>query len=441
MTYQSVFKIIISIFILTPAPVALGQEDRKFPQYKVNIAVAEGRQMLVAKMMDDYAGIVVPYGGRLQLYPFISDYRTDQIFTEPRPKVIDESVEARIRGFAGHEAIKAIVKASGGRQIVILNEAHDKAQHRAFGLQLAAALRAEGFTYMAAEAFAPRPDRKKNPIKYPDLKTGYYTKDPIFADFVRQGINMGYRLVPYEITSDQRAKIKKEDSTSRIINRETSQAKNIIENILKDDPKARIFIYVGYAHATENWKISKDGREVGWMAAQIKRMTGIDPLTIDQVYGTDGRYSNNRANDVVYDYVTAQEDIHSSLIMKNKAGAFLTSKYYDGKIDLTVFHPKQAMIEGRPNWLYMSGYRKAFKIENKDFFKDRNIMLQAFVISEIKSAIPMDQLVIRGAEGHQIMLLPKGKYRLEAQDADGNISKFGTAEYIDGQWKVWRKRI
>ena len=107
---------------------------------------------------------------------------------------------------------------------------------------------------------------------YPTRMTGYYTSEPVYGDLVRTAFKLGYRVVPYEWAGEYTPD-----------NRERGQARNLVERILKDNPKAKILVHAGYDH------IDETGELVGakTMAQRLKQMTGIDPLTIDQTEMTE----------------------------------------------------------------------------------------------------------------------------------------------------------
>src|SRR5690606_17052867 len=115
---------------------------------------------------------------------------------------------------------------SGDYRVVMVNEAHHKPQTRLLTLALLPELRARGFKYFAAETFGEEPLEKG----YPTKDSGYYTRDPVFAEIVREAVRLGYALVPYEafgvLDGSQQA-------------RETRQAERLAE-ILARDPDAKI---------------------------------------------------------------------------------------------------------------------------------------------------------------------------------------------------------
>ena len=73
--------------------------------------------------------------------------------------------------------------------------------------------------------------------------------------------------------------------------REERQATRLAE-VIADLPESdRILIHVGFSHAAEVPIRGPGGNPLEWMAARLKRYTGIDPLTIDQ---TDCRSGSDR---------------------------------------------------------------------------------------------------------------------------------------------------
>lgn len=366
-----------------------------------------------------------------QYLPLISDYSTHAPFEKTvAAKTRNEDYVKQVKENLGQQtrqdAIQAIIELAQDRQIVILNEAHDSPQHRAFGHQLAKALRESGFEYMAMETLAGNLGRS-GPMKFdhPTMATGHYSAEPVFGDFVRQTSNMGYQMIAYEIEPGQR-NADPSDQYASIMQRENAQSDNLIKHVIEADKDSRLFVFVGYAHATENWRTLPDGRELGWMAAQIKKKTDIDPLTIDQVGGS----YNPKASEVdpVFRLIHKHQPIAQPSVVKQEANGWLTSDGYHGKVDLTVFHPVQKMVDGRPDWLRMQGYRKPHAVKNNELFVRNPTLVQAYLESEGSDGLPVDQLLLDSADGDSTFLLPTGKYRIRSQTTDGKSVARGSIE-------------
>ena len=156
----------------------------------------------------------------------------------------------------------------GNHRIVILNEKHHYPIHRAFAELLLLALERKGFRHLAAETFTEM--REPPDLRYPNIYLGNYSREPMFGNFVRRALSMGFKLVHYEYHGEG----------TDIASRELGQAKNLVERFFsKTSDQEKLFVYVGYSHVREKQNASTHGL----MAQRLKEITGIDPLTIDQV--------------------------------------------------------------------------------------------------------------------------------------------------------------
>ena len=309
-----------------------------------------------------------------------------------------------LRAGAPEDAIDAIVSAARGRRVVILNEAHHVPRHRAFALALARALRVEGFDTFAAEDFetdAPLDEVSRR--GYPTRSDGYYLREPLFGDLVRQAARLGYRLVAYESRTPAGFTGSVEDSIRR---REVAQADLLVSRVLRPHPQARLFVYCGYSHARE------DDDASGWMATRLRLQTGIDPLTIDQT--AQGEPPPRARPSADWAFALARGWLGGPVIVRSPDGVYVGG-VYAGAVDLQVFHAPTSLVQGRPDWLAMDGYRAPVPIPAALVADD--VLVQAFVSHEGEDAIPMDQVVIQG--GPPVLMLPRGSYRLVSQDAAG----------------------
>ena len=316
---------------------------------------------------------------------------------------------------ANHEpkaALDAILREAKSRQIVILNEAHHVPRHRAFALLLALELRKVGFEYIAMETLTP--DVAKLAQRgYPTRLDGYYSREPVFGDFVRQSLTVGYRPVAYESVAPPDQKL---DMFEAVNFREQGQAQNIIDRVLKNDPKARIFIYVGYAHVGKGLSNTGAGKKTPWMAERLRRMTGIDPLCIDQtemtapVQGT----KNYALADMIFEKMPGESVV---LMDKTVAGNYWVGPFFEGRVDMQIIHRRTALNNGRPDWLSMSGYRKPHAIPGALLPAKGRRLIQAFVEGEVDNAVPMDQVIVSAGQSDiPKLMLPEGRYRFAFQD-------------------------
>jgi hypothetical protein len=296
----------------------------------------------------------------------------------------------------------------------MINEAHHVPQHRAFTLQLLYALRKQGFTYFAAEAFSHDPQLSER--GYPTRATGSYVSEPVFGDLVRTALRLGYKTVPYETESG--------DSREA---RERDQARHLGERILAKDPKARVLVHAGHGHISET-----PGR-VKMMAAVFRDMTGIDPFTINQEWMTE--HSAPEHEQMVYRWATERGLVTRPVVFRKGAGDFWS---LSDSSDVALFHPRSRYEHGRPHWLRMGGLRSPFPLPE-------GVCGLAFLLSEGASsqapaclvkarparegadAIPIDQIAVEEGKPVPALMLPEGEHVISVEDAKGKLIKEWTA--------------
>jgi hypothetical protein len=284
-----------------------------------------------------------PAGGMLGQYAsFLGDEATALADTEKPPRAGLERPD--LEGAESRDAMEAILEGAANTSIVILNEAHNISGHRSFAGQVARALRPLGYDWFAAETFTQRQQEPAPSITLyrqgmPFIADfGWYSRDPVYAEAVREAARLGYRFASYEQMFDQKAP-EGSDGLAEIAAREQAQADNLIANILSANPGAKIFVYVGYSHAME-----KPGMGGTWFAARLKAKTGIDPLTIEQ---SSNWPALNPAHDAPHVAAVLERFAPTAPIVVSKDGATIGSRTYAGQMDLSVFHPRRAPVAGR----------------------------------------------------------------------------------------------
>lgn len=75
-------------------------------------------------------------------------------------------------------------------RVIMLNESHDRSRHLAFLEQMIVMLHELGVRALAAETFA---SQVVESVTDGELRTtsGVYTRDPVFANAVRSGLDLG----------------------------------------------------------------------------------------------------------------------------------------------------------------------------------------------------------------------------------------------------------
>lgn len=285
-----------------------------------------------------------------------------------------------------------IVEQARKYQVIIINEAHNYSSHRVFVTSLLKDLYNEGYTNLGIEALTngDKRDTLLNTRKYAVLESGYYIKDPNFGKLVRTALKTGYHIFAYEQTGDLNGK-----------EREIAQARNI-QKAMQQKPNEKFLIYCGFDHSME-------GEHRKWekaMAGRLKELTGIDPLTINQVKYSE-RYNRNFNRPLLK---ALQINTPSVLLdTNNKPLEYIKS---NGWSDIAILHPNTRYKKGRPLWLF-TGKKKLVKFQNKILPIDYPIMALAFKKHEnFQQAVPVDIIELEDKSDNSYFVLDKGTYNV-----------------------------
>lgn len=289
-------------------------------------------------------------------------------------------------------AASYILEQAAKTSIVIFNEAHHNPRHRLFVATLLHELKKLGYTYIGLEAL-PYSDSNINVNKYPLITPGSYTNEPCFGNLLREALQLGYTVFPYE--ADWELQEKGES-------REELQARNI-KDIIDKYPNNKFIIYCGYDHAIED---STRNFMVLPMAGRLKKMTGIDPFTIDQVQLTESSSKDygNRYRKLISN--------NESIVLKDSAGnVFNKAKNNLVTFDCNVYHPDTKYINSRPDWLYTKD-KKAIYIYDKI-----NItypcLVKVYRKKDSDNAVPLDVVELLYPADNKALIVPKkGKKRI-----------------------------
>jgi hypothetical protein len=344
------------------------------------------------ELMSQTVSFTGDYAGALDYQRYADSTK----LTDVELRQIGKNIQ-QLKNIKNSDAERFISFIAPNYRVIMLNEAYNKPLHRAFAFSLLDDLYKRGFRYLAMEMLNPMPDHELTKLSY---KTGHFATEPVAGELIRQAIEMGFKLVAYE---DPLAA----DHTPT--QRDSVQAVNIAA-ILKEDSTARIFVYAGYGHIAEK-STTPDFVPMG-MA--FKKLTGIDPLTIDQTDMTEE--SNFAFGKAFYEkYIEKFPITVPSIPLDNDEPVNITgSELYD----LTVVHPKTDYRDARPTWLALSGRRQPvyIKPKNKDVF-----LVQAYYQYESFGSIPgqvvpADQTYFATGKGYYLLYLRRGLYILIFRD-------------------------
>jgi hypothetical protein len=345
-----------------------------------------------------------------QYFAFAGDYQTAMLYQEFSYDSIDDGTRRRVfrmvdglRNVEHVEAWKYIHFAAKNTRVLMINEAHNKPLHSAFVLSLLKDLYKEGYRLLAMEMLNNFSDHELSRLR---LQTGYYTSEPVLGELVREALNIGYRLVSYEDTA----------TSHKPVQRDSVEAANIYQ-ALQQDTAARMLVLASYTHISE--KQGEDGFIP--MALAFKRMSGIDPLTVDQTDMTEeGNFGYGR---VLYQAYTQKYPIKvpSIALVNNSPVNVIHGDLYD----LSVIHPPTKYQDGRPAWYSLGGLRQPVPIKPSS---PSVFLVQAYYQDEISEnknkpwqLVPADQTYVPGGKKLYLLYLKKGKYVIYFRDVDYHI--------------------
>lgn len=389
------------------AEARLRNEGRYLPRWIELLDDAGERERVKQMLGPDQADFIdmVVRDGRSQYASFLGDEAAALADASRSTTAPDPSEQ-----LVAIDALKAIVEASRGHRVVMLNEAHVASRHRHFLALLVRALDEEGFTHLAAETF----DQSVETLKAGDAVVpahGWYIHDPVFAEATREALGRGWGLVSYEVRDHQRSSEPGMSDAATLV-REQAQADNL-KAALDSDPEMRVLVFVGYGHL----------REVGPpFGARFKRDTGIDPLTIGQA-GIGAFGPKVQDPPPVQALLNKFRPSAPVVLLKPgqspssaTTGADLTSE----ETDLIVLHPTLADVEGRPGWLAADPSRRRLKVRTPA--GDGPRLLQAIHVGDPEPAIPADQFLVSDQAGECLLLLRPGQYRIRLETPTGFLS-------------------
>lgn len=334
-------------------------------------------------------------------------------------------------------ALDVISREAATRRIIMVNEVHHNAQTRALTLQLLPRLRALGFTHLAIEALGDDPDLAKR--GYPLRSSGSeYLQEPLYGEIVREGIRLGFVLVSYDDSS----------AGGNTEAREVGQARNLYDRVFAKDPEARLVVAAGYAHVDK--AVGRLGRARP-MAMTLTRLTGLDPLSIDQAQF----FESERNGEDDYHHLTDRFPSDAPEVLVDKASGRPWSaapKLYDisvisprsltlkalgaSEVDDPVHGRYRILSNGvqmatqafvafnemqRPEWLTLGGQRRAYPIDTRLCREQIPCVVEAHYADEPDLATPADIYAFLKPTSSTKLYLRPGRYRLLAKSDQGRM--------------------
>lgn len=361
-------------------------------------AAAEDRTPAFRAIFSQYVSWYQTYLG-----DYVAARNTHSLQQVPEPD--DNLSPLAAPNYQAKPALNALLALTKDRQAVFFNEAHTYPHTRTLTIAMLAQLRAQGFDTFAAETLYES-DKDLQKRGYPTIHSGFYTQEPLCAEMLRSAIKLGFTIVAYEA--------EKAEGDAR----EREQAATLFNRVFKKNPQARLVVNAGFAHIQKTGKYL-DGES---MAQHFKKLSGIDPLCIEQTMMVD---HDVPAHDHPF-YRAVVESLHPTkpIIFIDASGKpwSLKAKAYD----VSVFFPPQVLRRERPTWLDIDGQRKPVLVHQDLCQKQVPCLIEARYADEGKDAIPADRLMfehidILGEQAVSDLYLRPGKYRLSATSIDERV--------------------
>jgi hypothetical protein len=362
-----------------------------------------GRRAVAAGARDDPSSLFNQYYANHA--QFVGEYDEASRVYGFRPSK-DDPVGA---GFVhAGDALPVVLAQAKGRQAVFVNESHGQGQTRAANFALLAGLRAEGFDVLAMETLGTTPPVERTATRcantsiddtelaargYPLMYTGYYSLDPVYAETIREALRLGFRVVAY-------------DTPGSIPVREQNEAENLA-CLFKDDPESRLVVLAGFSHIDER----PDGGGIpgGWMAHRFRKLTGIDPLTVDTT-----TQLALRADALRFDPTLGDAPPPLAYVLRDAGG----KAYGTDAFDLVLYVPAAAhRNDGAPSWLELGGRRKRVAVAADECQGKDPCLVEARRVGEVPEAVPSDRCVIGAGQAGCTLFLPPGRFAIATMDA------------------------
>lgn len=311
--------------------------------------------------------------------------------------------------FKAYKAIDEILSLADKHQAIFINEAHHVPQHRAFTHQLLQKLYDKGFRYLAAETLMP----EDTGIIQKKERMLSYINEPEYADLIRTAVKIGYKIIPYEQENPKMVSVSDSQETQRqsVIEREKAQAQNLKERIFDIDKNAKVLVHAGYDHIMEG-----EHYGLNMMARCFKDLTGIDPLTIDQVGLMEK--GNFKLSDPNYQHIINEINPKEYIVLKNNKNEYWTNENKKEKVDIQLIHPRTNYKNQRPLWKSLAGKRRQITITPPAMVKKG--IAEVFVLGE-KNGVPIDRVYIDKEKKFLHFYLPKGKFILKTTNERGEV--------------------
>ncbi|HSH64288.1 MAG TPA: hypothetical protein VLB84_00470 [Bacteroidia bacterium] len=354
------------------------------------------------------------------------------------PNGNDEVFANNIDELENRDALPKIYQAIKKNDIILLNERHNRPEHRAFLYKLLDSLKILGINSIFLETLAYADDDSAYLSKKSIQSLGVYTRENVYNQVCGKLKRLDYKVYSYEIgatgqidtqrvgqriyfinkTDKKWVPLEADDlilnkfySIDEFAQREAEQAIHIYQKIIRNNIK-KAFIYCGYVHSYKS---------DNYMAGLLQHLLNKTVYSIDQIHLDE--HSERQFESPVYTKF-ASTNIPFTIVDKrgNIVHSILHPKLNhktDSLIDLLVGLPRTIYIHNRPSYLELDGDRKRYPlskfIDTKKFKTDFLVTIYEDSVYEKDkiNAVPEDVFQIElESKDYDVILTPNKEYRL-----------------------------
>lgn len=355
------------------------------------------------------------------LSPFFGDLKVTFKARSKAWRDPSQTIDTQISECHPSDAIEFVLSQAEKHQVIMFGEEHMHPQTRCLLVPLLKGLKDKGYKYFAAETFSDNAHIMEETNKRGQAltHTGFYMRDPIYAEAVHEALRLGYKLVPYESDFSAEPREVKAAGGNKSQNwRESAQARNL-KSIFDKDKKAKVFVWAGRGHVYLAPSSDKDNTGEPWkpMGFVFQNITGITPLSLIGVNGTEIENRNKETPE--YKYAEAQGWLKQGpVILRSPNG----TPYDRGGKAIEVFFPRQHQLHGRADWMATVIDRVPTPIPEKLIAANATQLAEVFYEGNLVDAAPIDCVVIRPGEPTPFLMLPRhGHFVVRIRDADNKI--------------------
>lgn len=358
--------------------------------------------------------------------------------------------------FVIREASQIIYDSAVHNNILIINEDHERPNHRAYFYSLIDSLRKIGFQTIFIETAYDYNSEKKfsdsmNFKRRISVYSGHYSKESTMGDVFRKLLDVGFNIYGYDdyeadtydtITIDNKPYLynKIDKSWGKFcldslfyqnwieyydpIKRDMVASINIY-NIYKKLKNKKIIIYCGHGHGLYS--------ELPFLGNNFRHLTREKTFVIDQSniiekYNPEDElmcYNMNSQRKKAFTY------LNKNLSLVNEA------RYYESNsiiqpVDMFVSLPRQKFKNNRPDWAELNGEKRRYNlsiiIQNK--VNVSHFLVKVYLEEEYKilldKSVPVDVVYVKSypSEKYDLILRPNKKYVVEISSNSKLINRY-----------------